>query len=306
MSLFSPLATKYSQQLKHWIDTTGGAFTSSQRDFFSLFWPAFIDAFTKHNIESGWAKTGLAPFSPEIVLNQLKPLSRPTSSSSQTSSALSASDWKKMRRLIRSETAAVVNQKLLTSYERVAAENAILKHQLIQANEKIAIQKKRAPRGKPLFEELRAEGEQKALFVSPSKIDRALQLRAQKEAEAEAERKRKQELAIERQLNKKRKELEMQERKIERERKRLERLTSQAAQKATKEAEKEQKAVSKQLLLEAEQSRKRPSNKEKQTSQSEAPILIDQAINETEVLKSRQTRTGRKTRPPKHLQGYEI
>jgi len=202
VSLFSPLATRYSQQLKRWIDTTGGAFTSSQRDFFGLFWPVFIDAFIKHNIKSGWAKIGLAPFSLEIVLDQLKPLSRPTSSSSKASSALSASDWRKMRRLIRSETAAAVNQKLLTSYERVTAENAILRHQLARANEKLVIQKKRAPRGKPLFEAVRDEGEQKALFASPSKIDRALQLQAQKEVEVQTKITRKQELAIERRLAK--------------------------------------------------------------------------------------------------------
>src|SRR5882757_2705909 len=211
-----------------------------------------------------------------------------------------------MRRLIRSETAAAVNQKLLTSYERVTAENAILRHQLARANEKLVIQKKRAPRGKPLFEAVRDEGEQKALFASPSKIDRALQLQAQKEVEVQTKITRKQELAIERRLAKQRKELEKQERKAEREKDRIERLTIQATRKATKEVEKEQKAVSKQLLLEAKQSKKSLSNKEKQIRQLERPILIDQAVNQTEVLKSKQTRIGRQTRPPQHLQGYEI
>jgi DDE superfamily endonuclease len=307
VSLFSPLATRYSQHLKHWIDTTGGAFTSSQRDFFGLFWPAFAEAFTKHNIESGWAKTGLAPFSPGVVLDQLKaPSSRPSSASSEASSTLSASDWKKMRHLIRTETATVLNEKLLQGYERVAAENAILKHQLAQANEKIAIQKKRAPRGKPLFEQLRAEGGQKAFFASPSKIERAFELQAQKEAEVEAEKARKQELVIERQLNKRLKELEMQDRKTERERKRVERLAVQAAQKAAKEVKKKQKAVSKQLLLEAKQQNKRPYNKKKQTNKLKVVVLTSQAIEEVDVVKSRQTRTGRKIRPPQYLQGYDF
>jgi len=81
-----------------------------------------------------------------------------------------------MRSLVRTKAAAVVNSQLLQGFERVAAEHAILKHQLTQAKEKIKIQKKRAPQGKPLFEQLQAEGEQKAFFASPSKITRALEL----------------------------------------------------------------------------------------------------------------------------------
>ena len=96
ISLFSPLATKYSQHLKHWIDTIGGAFTSSQRDFFSLFWPIFVKAFTKHNIESGWAKTGLAPFSLGVILDQLKALlSRPSVTAlAELGRTLRSRDWR--------------------------------------------------------------------------------------------------------------------------------------------------------------------------------------------------------------------
>jgi hypothetical protein len=81
-----------------------------------------------------------------------------------------------MQCLIQTEIADIINQQLLQKYKQASAENAILKHQLEQAHEKIKIQKKRAPQGKPLFEEIRAEGEQKVLFVSPSKIERAFEL----------------------------------------------------------------------------------------------------------------------------------
>ena len=49
------------------------------------------------------------------------------------------------------------------------------------------ITKKRPQRGKPLFEQLRAEGEQKAIFISPSKVKRAFKLKAEKEAAKAAE-----------------------------------------------------------------------------------------------------------------------
>jgi hypothetical protein len=37
-------------------------------DFFKNFYLAYNRAFTKANINSGWQKTGLEPFSPEQVL----------------------------------------------------------------------------------------------------------------------------------------------------------------------------------------------------------------------------------------------
>ena len=87
VSLFSPLSTRYSQNLDNWIQTTGGIFKLSQQDFFGIFWPAFTASFTPHNIHSGWEKTGLYPFQPARVLNELdkRSIDRPDSSSSGSS-----------------------------------------------------------------------------------------------------------------------------------------------------------------------------------------------------------------------------
>ena len=98
----------------------------------------------------------------------------------------------------------------------------------------------------------------------------------------------------------------MQNKKTKRERKCVKRLAVQAAQKAAKEKKKKQKAVLKQLLLEAKQQKKRHYNKKKQTNELEVVILTSQTIKEVEVVKSRQTRMGRKIRPPQHLQGYDF
>ena len=104
------------------------------------------------------------PFCPEVVLDQLKPSERPASSSSKgSSSAISEGDWRRIRHLIRTETADVVNEKLLRKYEAIAAENAILKHQLTLANENIKIQKKRKVHSKTLIEEIHNEGEERAI-----------------------------------------------------------------------------------------------------------------------------------------------
>lgn len=307
VSLFSPLALRYSQYLEAWIATTGGAFSSSQSDFFGLFWAAFVEAFTEHNIMSGWSKTGLVPFRPEVVLDQLKLPERPDSSGSKSSSSgISEGDWRRMRTFIRKETADVVNEKLLKRYEKVTAENAILKHQLAQANKNIAIQKRRKPRGKPLMEEVRAEGEQKAIFFSPTKITRAFELQAKKEEEEQAEKARKQHDSEQRAINKARKEKEVAERKVERERKKLEKAELDAQKKAAREAKKEQKAASTQLLLEAKTPKKRPYNKKQQVTEAETSNSASEAVSRQKTVESVKTRSGRSTKLPRHLEDFDI
>jgi hypothetical protein len=44
-----------------------------KREFYGLFRSAFMSTISKKNIESGWRKTGLLPFNPNVVLSQIKP-----------------------------------------------------------------------------------------------------------------------------------------------------------------------------------------------------------------------------------------
>ena len=62
----------------------------TKRDFFQLFWKAYNKAFEPSNIDSGWKKTGLHPFAPEVILDKftVKKASgeeRPSSSESSNS-----------------------------------------------------------------------------------------------------------------------------------------------------------------------------------------------------------------------------
>ncbi|KAF1985061.1 DDE-domain-containing protein, partial [Aulographum hederae CBS 113979] len=70
-SLFSPLAVYYSQNLNNHLHQTQGLSEVTKHDFLRLFWPAYLRAFTKSNILSGWRRTGLLPFDPEEVLRQI-------------------------------------------------------------------------------------------------------------------------------------------------------------------------------------------------------------------------------------------
>ena len=109
VSLFSPLATFYTQQLEDFIHGSHGLLGLAKRDFFGLFWPAYIKAFTLANIASGWRKTGLLPFDSDLVISQVTKhsnsnkddISRPVSNHSLGSSALSLISMRKLRELVK-------------------------------------------------------------------------------------------------------------------------------------------------------------------------------------------------------------
>ena len=71
VSLFSPLATYYGQELDQFIFRSQGVSGVKKRDFLMLFWPAYLKAFTDANIQSAWRKTGLFPFNPDEVLKRV-------------------------------------------------------------------------------------------------------------------------------------------------------------------------------------------------------------------------------------------
>lgn len=72
VSLFSPLATAYDHQINDFLTNSGGICSITKARFFGLFWPAWREAFTKKNIESGWEKTGIRLFNPSLIINKLR------------------------------------------------------------------------------------------------------------------------------------------------------------------------------------------------------------------------------------------
>jgi hypothetical protein len=72
VSLFSPLAWYYDSQLALFNHKNQGWTRFTKRNFFKLFWRAWSQAMSPENIASRWAKTGLYPFNPSIVLKQVE------------------------------------------------------------------------------------------------------------------------------------------------------------------------------------------------------------------------------------------
>ena len=66
---FAPLKTEYRDQVERM--NRGGIDVVGKEHFTYLYSPARDRAFTKRNIRAGWAATGLFPFNPERVLNDI-------------------------------------------------------------------------------------------------------------------------------------------------------------------------------------------------------------------------------------------
>ncbi|XP_044715173.1 DDE superfamily endonuclease domain-containing protein [Hirsutella rhossiliensis] len=98
-----PSSTAYTNQLIQWTAKTQGLIGLSKREFWSLFWNAFGSSFSAENIASGWKRTGLLPFDPEVVLSQIAEKTEDESESGDSSVdslALQQPTARDLRRLV--------------------------------------------------------------------------------------------------------------------------------------------------------------------------------------------------------------
>ena len=167
VSLFAPLATYYSESLEAFVHQTGSISGLGKRDFFKLFWPAYIQAFTAENIASGWRNTGISPFNPELVILMLKcdkdatndELMRPSSKQSLGSSTLSLISLRAVRELVievANEQSSKKVRKLENTITHLNIKIALLTRENNNLKDTVKHEKKRRKRGKALVEQFRA------------------------------------------------------------------------------------------------------------------------------------------------------
>jgi hypothetical protein len=87
--MFKPLATAYLNEVAGFMERSQGTTSMSKRDFFPLFHRAWEASFKETTILKAFEATGLSPFN-----------TTSSSSSDSESSALCASDWRKIERLL--------------------------------------------------------------------------------------------------------------------------------------------------------------------------------------------------------------
>jgi len=305
-SIFAPLVIYYSQELDNWIHRTQGLCKMNKAQFYKLFKPAFIKAILKKNILSGFKQTGLYPLNPSLILDQLStkqaaPLDgRPSSKGS----AISSSDWTKINKVVKDALGEVLGaegRSVLRLYHDLQAENALLKAENKGLREAVLTEKKRKKPKKALFTELRGEDGNAAIFFLPAKIQEARDLLAQKAKEEEEAQAQKEQDKLQRQQRKEEQAELRRAAAIARQEKR-EKLAAEKAQKqAEREEAQQQRLVNLQLLNEqgpvAKGRRGRPQKPRPQASSSGNDIkVVDEPVVVAQQMPT--LRSGRQLHQP--------
>lgn len=145
----------------------------TKRLFWSIFKPAWDQGVRKETIQSGFAKTGIYPLNPSIVLDQVQPIVLSSSSDEQEhpKTVRNAMETRKLTKIVRRE---LPNRSsnidlLIQSLEEMQIENELLRHENVALRNTLISEKRRQKKGKPLG--LVPEGEEKhAQFWSPIKL----------------------------------------------------------------------------------------------------------------------------------------
>jgi len=152
--MFKPLSTAYSAELAAYMDSCQGLSSVTKRDFFRMFYKAWTTSFHEQAIKKSFQVTGLSPFNPNTILQRFKKveLERPSSSESSTS-ILSASDWRKVERLLREIIADVWDEqskKLSQVVHKMAVRAELAEHENQRLRSALLNEHKKRKRGKPL------------------------------------------------------------------------------------------------------------------------------------------------------------
>lgn len=149
VGLFSPLSRFYTDGLNKLMYDSLGMISMSKRSFWSVFLPAWKQAFTPKNIESAFRKTGIWPYDPSGVLGTItKPQAVETSGSPKT--PMSSRAVRRAHRQYKIAPTTSKLSKILNANERLAATNSIRQHMIRGLQHTLRQEIKRRQRGKRL------------------------------------------------------------------------------------------------------------------------------------------------------------
>jgi hypothetical protein len=304
--VFAPLAASYKAELAAWLERCQGLTAITKRDFYRLFITAWTSTMKEKLICKSFEATGIVPLVPNAVLSRFKAPptdgSRPASSDS-SSSVLSASDWRKIERLLRQAVSDLGDEKakkLSRTIHTISVQKDILQHENDQLKEALANEKKRRKRGKALLLEPTPEYNGGAQFFSPNKVSQAREKQAEKDLAEQELQHQKDEANKLKAEKKKAKAKLLEERRIVKvavkERKEVE-----AAQRA---AAREEEKIAKQLEKQLQNNLKTSQNNKRQSLMKQKKpkvVVVDEDPSEVEEVVERFSRGGRVIRPPKRL-----
>ncbi|OAF99388.1 uncharacterized protein CC84DRAFT_1104607 [Paraphaeosphaeria sporulosa] len=169
--IFKPLSTTYSNELSAFINNSQGLVSIAKRDFFSLFWKAWINIMRQPLILWAFEATGICPLDTTTILSRFdQPQPTEQDSRENSTSVLSASDWRKIDRLLRANvdiSRGNEAKKLSRTIHHISVQNQLLEHENKGLREALVIQKKRLKGGRPLPLDQLDEYYGGAIFWSP-------------------------------------------------------------------------------------------------------------------------------------------
>lgn len=186
VSLFGPLAIAYDRNIDNVLIASGGIASITKRSFYGLFWPAWMAAFTDANIFSGWRRTGIRPWNPSLITDELR-ASLETSDSEDdiTDVPHNSQELRAFVRTAKLETPSINQQsRLLNTIEHLAAERDIMQHDNEQLRTSLRTQSKK----KSSYQHMGlpdADDPKYGTFFTPQRVkERRDALQAKKDEEA--------------------------------------------------------------------------------------------------------------------------
>jgi hypothetical protein len=235
VGLFLPLSTYYGKELDLIMHRSDGITSLSKRNFWKVFKRAWDQAFTETNIKKAFAKTGIWPQNPRIVMAQIEPREppKPTTplrkSYNDIKTPYSAIALRKFKKELKIKPSLLLIDKILKANETLHARAKIAEHRCEGFREALKDEKKKRKRGKRL--DLKGDESNGAAIWGSKEITKARQRQNEKDALEEQERIDKELIKTTKQAAKVQQELEKQEKR--------------AAKEVTRQITKESKAASK-------------------------------------------------------------
>ena len=191
----------------------------SKRNFYKIFQSSWCTSFTESNIQGGFAKTGIWPFLPAIILNTIKhrPETPPEAQGELPrlfSTPMTSKSIRQAQREYKANPTKETLDAIFRSQERLAAQYEIDKYMKQGLLETLKDEKKKRKRGKRL--NLVGGEDNGAQLFDSARVRTALNYQEEKDAIVIVEKAKKDTKKMQIVENKKRKEEEAQEKALQR------------------------------------------------------------------------------------------
>jgi hypothetical protein len=182
VSLFSPLAVYYSNNLNDLINKSFSYVSMNKRMFWSVFWPSWNQAFTESNIASAWEKSGIWPYNPDLVLSKIT-IPKAEKPAEPINTPMTCRAVRRIQRAYNQAPASPILEKVFRANDRLAAQHSVDQHVIHGLRQALAIEKRRQKKGKQL--NLLGNDDSGPQFFGPDEIEAArVRMREKEEEEA--------------------------------------------------------------------------------------------------------------------------